>query len=794
MEREPLSFKHNACRIDVKVAGMEARATGFLYVTKPNYAYDYVLTAKHTFQEEQEDPNISNIKELQVSFLLPGNKFRKIKVDDKKLKQEIFFFDNFDLTIIRIRKLHLPGSQRVIVKNLTDIELESELVSDSFLGSHRSEATRLNYIVKDKEDGIVRLDYVWDVNKYDGTSGSGIYCKHEPALVGVLAGYRLAGYEQNEVRLTVIDWDTVNSVLKNLGWSRLNKGNSKGTRVTEEMDVLDIRELSINGALLDMERAIRLLQHDIFDDWYFDPLHYVDLCNTDFVLDHFTKREHRDMYKPEKMEVFYLPKKSFVLRKAMVGTFIDRLVYTAAVDQLGPAIEQRLSRFVYSARYNRSTKQSGLIVNGVDQWTKLNYLIRSWVINANKGCLVKLDLLNYYDTINKKKLIRLLEEIAVTDNEKACIRLLQLFFDNISNSEEVHGIPQNCDASSLLATFYVSHVDEIICAKAVHYCRFMDDIYFMANDVYDARDLLQSIEKHLRDIDLSLNAQKVDFFKLDVAEDKSKLIEQLSQYDHRKSEIQHLVKSDVKGRRMNGVALLLDQLDLATTTVEKEKEKIQERALKFSIHALTSYKLELYTYRERFIKQLQQLSVEQINAPYQTPLICRIIANLNKNHDITPIIKEIEALVLRDKGSIYEWQAYHLWMLLAHLGYKSTRLVNYAANEIEKNDATKAVELAALFIYMVTINPEYSRILLHRLRDGQMHSNFQKRCALVAMRGLDNQIMDEEALSNLCLPLSINHAYLNKNKEKKLVFFHHITSHPLAQNESVLFPEFYSGL
>ena len=41
MEREPLSFKHNACRIDVKVAGMEARATGFLYVTKPNYAYDY---------------------------------------------------------------------------------------------------------------------------------------------------------------------------------------------------------------------------------------------------------------------------------------------------------------------------------------------------------------------------------------------------------------------------------------------------------------------------------------------------------------------------------------------------------------------------------------------------------------------------------------------------------------------------------------------------------------------------------------------------------------------------------
>lgn len=82
------------------------------------------------------------------------------------------------------------------------------------------------------------------------------------------------------------------------------------------------------------------------------------------------------------------------------------------------------------------------------------------------------------------------------------------------------GIPQNCDASSLLATFYVSHVDEFMLSRALNYCRFMDDIYFVAIDVYEARHLLQLMEKELRSIGLALNAQKVEFISLD---DKEKV-------------------------------------------------------------------------------------------------------------------------------------------------------------------------------------------------------------------------------------------------------------------------------
>ena len=797
MEKEPLSFRDNTCRIDAKVAGMDSKATGFIYVTSPYYKYDYVLTAKHVFQEEKEQPKISNISSIDIYTYKCAEQLNQTRIDIKNLEHNILFFDDLDLAILRLPKLHYSWLKRVFVKNLSEAKLECGLASDSFLDVHRKESTRLDYKLKDKDRGIVSLDDVRNIDNYKGVSGSGIYQKDEPCLVGILTGYRIEGFEQNEVRLSVLDWDKVNERLQAKGWEYLNRGNTCYTVISESHDVLDVRALTINNACLDMKDAIERLQHDLTDDWFFDPLHYTDLCSTNFVLDYFSKASRRTDYKPEKMEVFYLPKKSYVLRKAMVGTFVDRLVYTAAACCLGPTIDSHLSRYVYSARFNCGKAGNGFIINGVDQWTKMNYLIDGWVSEVNCGCLVKLDLLNYYDTINKHKLIRLLNEIALTENDKACVKLMNTLLMGFGGSDEAHGIPQNCDASSLLATFYVSHVDEFILTKAQHYCRFMDDMYFMARDVYEARDLLQSIEKHLREVDLSLNAEKTHFFCLDKEEDREKLAEQLALYDHDKTQIKYLIRSDINARRKNGVAKLVDQLKEAMSIVDddnRQVDKRQERALKFSIHALSSYRLELSSKWDDFYNHLTVLTEVQVDTPYQTPLICRLVANINKTCSIDEIKMELERLVLREHGSIYEWQAYHLWMLLAYLKYSTPQLIKRAAEEIEKNDETKTVEVAAIFIYMVTIKPEYARILLHRLRDNQLHGNFQKRCALITMRALDCQVIDEEANKHLSEPLKTCHSYLSRNKEKSLVFFHQITSSKLARNEAVLFPEYYSGL
>ena len=114
--------------------------------------------------------------------------------------------------------------------------------------------------------------------------------------------------------------------------------------------------------------------------------------------------------------------------------------------------------------------------------------------------------------------------------------------------------------------------------------------------------------------------------------------------------------------------------------------------------------------------------------------------------------------------------------------------------KIEKNDETRRVEVAAIIIYMVTINPEYAREILHKLRDGQLHGNLQYRCALVALRSLDHQVIDDvvkKAIDNDALCLS--HEYLNRHKDKPLVFFHQISSF-MMEHEEPLMDEYYSGL
>lgn len=799
MEKEPLDYSANACRIDLMVGGGVSKASGFIYITNnPFCNYDYVMTAKHTFEENYGELYINRLQALEISWIGEDGMLKTRKVDDEQLDKDILFMDNCDLVIIKIEKLYLPKAKPIAVKNFTDVKVDSKMDSWSFPAISRNECTRIYYKFKDKEKGLAFCKYpIKNIENFEGISGCGVYLQQKPFLVSVVAGYSKHNFELNEICLSQIDWDEVNDVLRRQGWETLLKEDTKKQRITKERDIIDLRELEINGAKLNMEIAIRNLRHDLTDDWYFDPLDYVDVCNSDFVLDYFSVRKMRERYRPERPEIYYIPKRSLVLRKAMVGTFIDRLVYMAVVTQLAPTIERHINKRVFSARYNRSKNAKSLIVNGVEQWTKKNYLLASWIETESKGCLVNLDILNYYDTINKQILISQLGEIVSTPNEKACVELLTTWLNNSGKVEETHGIPQNSDASSLLATFYLSRVDEDIQIKTEHYCRFMDDMYFIAEDIYKARDIMQSIEKMLRELDLSLNAQKVKFVRLDNKEKKDYLGE-LSLFDYEKSMINVLMRSSSKANRMNGVAMVSDLIGKALSAASSatDTEKDSSRSLKFSANVLTPSRLKLTSHNDndQFFNKLHDLANQQVDIPEQTPLFCKLMGSFCSKRDTTELNNTIVDIVLRKKVGIYEWQAYHLWMLLAYLKCNDKRLMKFAQIEIDRNDETKRVEVAAIMIYMATVNPEYSRILLQKLRAGQLHGNLQKRCALVACRALDTDAIDDEVIKKLSTPLRKYIQYLNKHKEKDLVFFHRISSYEMERSENLLFPEYYSGL
>lgn len=102
MERVPLNFRNNACKISVRIAGLDDEASGFVYRTEPSCEYDYVLTTKHAFQEGEEKPEVQNISKLDIRFELEHEKL--IELYDKNGFEANLMFLEDDMTIIRIKK------------------------------------------------------------------------------------------------------------------------------------------------------------------------------------------------------------------------------------------------------------------------------------------------------------------------------------------------------------------------------------------------------------------------------------------------------------------------------------------------------------------------------------------------------------------------------------------------------------------------------------------------------------------------------------------------------------------
>ena len=189
----------------------------------------------------------------------------------------------------------------------------------------------------------------------------------------------------------------------------------------------------------------------------------------------------------------------------------------------------------------------------------MNYLIDEW-LDKGEGCLFKCDVVNYFDNISHATLIGFLREISTDADALNAITLLEQMLSEITGSKIGCGLPQNSDASSLLATFYLSHVDAQIQAQATEYCRFMDDIYFMAPDYFSARNVLQSLEGELRRLNLCLNSSKVICVKVENKDEVNEFRKELSLYNHTNQKIKQLIRSEDLGRRENGIALLVNTL------------------------------------------------------------------------------------------------------------------------------------------------------------------------------------------------------------------------------------------
>lgn len=775
-------LKINGVKIKCSVGGVLGFSSGVVYVTPNICSYDYVLTAKHTFQEDNETEfKIDKVVFVEI-FYQENGEFKQLEyIKSKDLKNKIIDF-NDDVAIIVINKNPKVNFRTILVSNVIESSKEN-LFSWSISKANQEQLQKYDYVRNDTEMKRFKLDGNHKPENLPGLSGAGMFSSAKSILYGVINKYPNKDFHNSTIDCALISFSEINAKLKLLNRIELDLKSSNHKRIIGE-EVVDIHQVTINGVCLDLELARKRLETDIRDDWFYDPLGYIDLLNQDYLFKQFESYFGKKKYKSSIAEQFFVPKKTFTLRQALVSPFIDRIMYFAVVGVLADKIDAAMIPQVYSARYNRY-RDNNLIINGVEQWEKMKYQLADCAERYN--CVIEIDLLNYYDNISKQLLNEKILRICDTPNERNAAKLLNEILLNLSKKEV--GLPQNSDASSLLATFYLNQIDVFMQHHAPDYYRFMDDIRIFCNDRYEARKLLQTLETELRRCHLSVNSQKTKIIEFNSSEEG---IIKKDEYTKNLFDIE--LNKISRHRNSNNYAYKNQAFHSSIELLEKSiledvnSSNDSSRKLNYALNtiALLGHKGVWFYSQIGFKESIKKAINLLFENPWITRQICNVLNLMSKdqieNEDWEAIVK----VVLEEKFNTYSLQTYQIWMLLARHKYKTKELVQFAVKTIEKNDETMRPVIAAMVIYLSSVDDKFRRVILRKYGEDFTHGYFQDRLTLISLRSFPTDLISKKHTN---ASLIFAHEFLYKFKDKDLVYIQGAIDEKEEEND---FEQLYS--
>lgn len=754
-------FKKCGVKIKTEIAGSDGFSSGFIYETSPNNEYNYVFTTKHTLKDNHEDElYLDDIKYIEIQCSNKKEFTRYEYLPQKELKKRLLLFE-VDLVIILVKKNNNFDIPYIQVSDLPCNICRAWATTDA----NEDRLFPLMLKISDSEEHSYIIENWNNSKKLKGSSGSGIIAEDRPVLCGFIMSHPTDEFQGNFIDAVDISFEAINNRLYSEKYEELSTIDNRKKRIVNEKIVIDINNAPINGVKLDLELAKKRVIADAYDDWFHDPLNYIDLSNEDFLFDYFGDFFDKSEYEVSNSEVFYLPKKSFTLRKAMIIPYYDRIYYAALVEILGKRLDDALCPMVYSARYNK-LPENGIVISGVEQWKKMQYQLKKHA--SQYKYVIEIDILNFYDNIDIDFLCDKISAVCKSNNEMNAVKELRKTLINFSNNKR-NGIPQNSDVSSLLATFYLNQVDAYMFHHVPVYVRFMDDIRIFCDDVYTARKYLTLIEKELRRINLSLNSQKSKIIKLNPKKKSEKnLIEEQYKkpFNLDKSKLSRFTSS----RRIDhlneafhlAIELLLENVKESSIGNTDSERKLNQAIT--SIRRCTSkgVNLDQESKINDFLISAGNLIKER---PWVTPQVCTLIGILESKYIPQIFWNETMEIVLDEKYNIYPWQCYHLWLLFAKHKFVHSKLRKFASNYLDTNDETSRPVIAAMMIYMGTIDFNYRRVILRKYNESFTHGNFQERTALIVLRAFEYTVIRFNKDKNKAM-----HKSLNQFKDKDLVY------------------------
>jgi hypothetical protein len=499
--------------------------------------------------------------------------------------------------------------------------------------------------------------------------------------------------------------------------------------------------ITLGAVSIDTKILARQLRNDLRDDWFPDPLQFGDMLNADALAQLIRKNIafHLGEYRPSARTLLNIPKTGFTLRYALETSLSDRALYQGLTAFLIPFYDRLLPWNSFSHRYDYERRRSNdkyTFKNGIQSWKHYVKAARSAV--TTDSYLLSTDVANFFENIQLERLradIEALEsELIATPAEMTRIRahkdLLFKFLEQWTYEQGV-GLPQNRDASSFLANIYMRRLDlEMIAAGyADTYFRYMDDIKIVCTDQYHARKALKQLTVCLRALGLSVNSRKTEI----VAGFETSKVEECLDGG---SEV--IERIDELWRRRTRSAIFALWPTLRDRTLELiEKGSVDSREFRYCIKRIEL----LATFEDlHFPKELYAAV---------TTAICRAVAiypactdqyvkYLSAVHVTAEQLQPVIEYLCQSDQSIYTWQNYRLWLLLAAKGIATEKLMGAALGAVNGPDTPLR---AGASVYLGALGHLDSKIAVAR-QFGSATSFMGQRSALIAIHELPFRQID----------------------------------------------------
>lgn len=223
---------------------------------------------------------------------------------------------------------------------------------------------------------------------------------------------------------------------------------------------------------------------DSRDDLYPDPLDFKDYESDRRELASTMASQLDAGYKPSHLCQMPVPKALGEFRPAHVMSFPDRVAYLTALRPHARLLDGLLPDETYVPGYRVPRRGRYLFKNNKEQWKEYRRLVKRSAMLRSTRVLVKTDIVRYYENIRHADISALLDRVGMDERD---IGFTLALLEHWSNGDR-QGIPQNLDASSLLANALLADVDHSLIEAGVGFHRWVDDTHLVGNSTEDPTD------------------------------------------------------------------------------------------------------------------------------------------------------------------------------------------------------------------------------------------------------------------------------------------------------------------